>query len=325
MANQSQTRVDFSATALGLAYRQWTRQHLTVILSHYGVHIAAKDSKNTLINSLNQLAAQHGLTSEDRLTIIKARETGIRLPPRKPIIGASAPQSATAQPAPNLTQPTRVQVEQNSSDASDGSDVDVSDSEDTDEIPSLSDEERDLREYTATMNMHQSSGTRRILKPRSPPSKSVDRLLSMNRPMIKRRPAVIENKTSARRANPAASNQVEATSRFKSNQLLRTPAKKAAPSAQLRNGPSISQDAKAAEHDCIICYDSFDPIKSHMRQPTPSCVHEVNVCRSCLSTSISSQSKAKLWTRISCPSFSCNGLLGYNDIQEFAEPQIFAR
>ena len=96
MASQSQTGTDRSASALGLGYKQWTRKDLALILSHYGVRFAVGDTKNTLIDSLNQLAVQRGLTREDRLAIIKAQKAGLRLPPRKALI--RAPIAAPSRP-----------------------------------------------------------------------------------------------------------------------------------------------------------------------------------------------------------------------------------
>lgn len=94
MASQRPAGTDRSASALGWSYKKWTRNDLGLILGHYGVPFAAGDSKTMSIRSLNQLAAQRGLTREDRLAIINADKTGLRLPPRKPLVQAS-----TAPPA----------------------------------------------------------------------------------------------------------------------------------------------------------------------------------------------------------------------------------
>ncbi len=351
MASRSQTGTDRSASALGLGYKQWTRTDLTLILSHYGVYSAVGDTNNTLIDSLNQLAAQRGLTREDRLAIIKAHKAGLRLPPRKALI--RAPIAAPRLPQTADTLPATAHGEEYSSGASDGSDVEMSDDELAEELPSLSEEERDLREYTAaTMNLSRGSGQRRTLRPRSAATLIANRPTSQNRPlattrlavgdrpvaskrqMTTNRPVLLNRSATTRRIVPsnaghsrlAASNRAERpTTSLRPRGPTHTQDTHHVSSNHVASGPSTPKTSQAVNSECIVCFSPFEPAKTIMRQPTSSCVHEVNICRPCLSTSISSQMEAKLWTRIDCPAPACGEYLGYGDIQEFAEPQVFAQ
>lgn len=350
MASQSQTGTDRSASALGLGYKQWTRTDLTLILSHYGVSFGVGDTNNILIDSLNQLAAQRGLTREDRLAIIKAHKAGLRLPPRKALI--RAPIAAPRLPQTADTLPATAHGEEYSSGASDGSDVEMSDDELAEELPSLSEEERDLREYTATMNFSRGSGQRRTLRPRSaatlianrptPQNRPLattplavrDRSVASNRRVTTNRPALLNGSatirrivpSNARRSRLAAANRADRpTASLRPRDLTHTRSTLSVSSNHVASRPSTPRPSQAVNTECIVCFSSFEPAKTLMRQPTSSCVHEVNICRPCLSTSISSQIEAKLWTRIGCPAPACGEYLGYGDIQEFAEPQVFAR
>lgn len=322
MVGHAQNGVDRSAIALGLGFNQWTRTDLSIILNHYSVRLAVGDSNNTLMNKLNQLALERGLTRVDRLAIIKAHKAGLRLPPRKPLVRAPTVRSTISRPITD--HPAISHAKEYSSGASDGSDVDMTDGEDVEELPSLSDEERDLREYTATMSMPNSTGKRRTLGTGSSASKLSNRPSPVNRLSMRKRPATVNSKAPIHRSNPAEASRAGGRTRSRSNHLPRSRTTKAASNTQPISGTSAIT-TKAEKHECLICYDSFDLSKTSMRQPTSSCVHEVNICKPCLSASISSQLNAKLWTRISCPSSACEELLEYGDIQEFAEPQIFAR
>ena len=131
MASLAQNAVDRSASALGLGFNQWTRSDLSLILNYYRVRLDTEDSKNTLIDKLNRLALERGLTREDRLAIVNAHKAGRSLPPRKSRVRAS-----TALPT----------VRRISSVENDGSDINTADGDDTEELLILSEEERDLQE-----------------------------------------------------------------------------------------------------------------------------------------------------------------------------------
>lgn len=324
MVTQTYYGVDRSATALGLRFNQWTRNDLGVILNHYSVRQASGDSNNALMNKLNQLARERGLTRADRLAILRAHKAGLPLPPRKPLVRARTIRPTTTQPV--VDYPVIARSDQHPSDARDGSDVDMTDGEDAEELPSLSDEERDLREYTATMSMPNSSGQRQTLGPRSSAPTASSRPLPVNRPLMGSRPATVHSRAPICRSTPAnTSSHPGAQNQSRSNHLARPRTTKTVPTAQPPSGPSALPIIKAEKHECLVCYGSFDLAKTLMRQPTSSCVHEVDTCKPCLSASISSQLDAKLWTRISCPSLACEELFEYGDVEEFAEPQIFTR
>ena len=320
MASQAQNGLDRSAIALGLGFSQWTRNDLSVILNHYSVRPGIGDSNNTLIDKLNQLALERGLTRVDRLAILKAHKAGLRLPPRKPLV--RDPASSLAPPQNAAPPPAITHTEDYSSGANDDSDVEVSDDELAEELASLFEEERDLREYTATMSLPRNSEQRRTLRPRSAANPIANSPMSTSLPMamiyppVRHRPAV--------RNRPIA-NRVAPTSSLRLRGLARPQVVNHTISTQANSRPSTLKTNQAAISECIICYSSFDLAETVMRQPTSSCKHETNVCKPCLSASISSQLDTKLWTRIGCPASDCEELLEYRDIQEFAEPPIFAR
>lgn len=323
MASLTRNSVDRSANALGLGFKGWTRNDLSLILSHYRVRLAGEDSKNTLIDKLNQLALERGLTSADRLAIVRAYKAGRSLPPRKPLLrgpiaSATVPQIAAISPATS-------HLEEVASDTNEGSDTDMSDGEDTEELQTLSEEEKDLREYTHTMDLPQNSGKHRMLRPRPAVSKAGNSPMPVNRPLMENRLATVNDNAPILPSNVATVNRAGTGTHLVSNRLARPRTVEPAPMSQPRTEPSTSQIIDAINHECLICYDSFDPVKSPMRQPTSSCTHEVSICKPCLSASISSQLESKLWTGISCPVLACDEILGYDDIKEFAEPQIFAR
>ena len=293
MARLARNAVDPSANALGLGFNQWTRSDLSLILDYYRVPLATEDSKNTLIDKLNRLALDRGLTREDRLAIVNAYKAGRSLPPRKSLVRAS-----TALPT----------IPRNFSAENVGSDIDTSDGEDTEELLILSEEERDLQEYTATIAWPGSSATRHG-----------DRSLPRNRPRIESSSPTVNGNALVWRSSLVFINRAGIATRSRSQ---KTRAALAALPGREALG-SGSNEAKV--YECLICYDSFNAAETPVRQPTSSCEHEVNICKSCLSASISSQLETRIWTRISCPAMACNQLLDYNDVQEFAEPQTFAR
>lgn len=255
-----------------------------------------------MINSLNQLAAQRGLTREDRLAIIKAHKAGLPLPPRKPLVRRPIAVPTITQTADTLS--ANAQPEEYSSGASDSSDASTSDDELMEELRSLSEEERDLREYTATMRMPRSSGQRRTLGARFAATRGMIHSLPTNRPVLLNRSATAQNRvlSNAHRSRPGAANRAgPSMTSPRSRDLAHSRIADPASSTQATSGSPTPKISQAVNPECIICYNSFEPAKTLMRQPTSSCVHKVNICKPCLSASISSQIEAKLWTRISCP------------------------
>ena len=303
MASLAQSAVDRSANALGLGFNQWTRSDLRLILCHYRVPLATEDSKNILIDKMNRLALERGLTREDRLAIVNAHKAGHSLPPRKSRVRAS-----TALPT----------IRRISSVENDVSDIDTSDGEDSEELLTLSEEERDLQEYTATITWPSSSATRHG-----------SRLLSRNRSLIESRSSTVNVDTLVWRSTLVFINRAGIATRSRSSHqsshLTRSHRISAASGTLPRREALISELNGAKEYECLIYYDSFNLAETPVRQPTSSCNHEVNICKSCLSASISSPLETRMWTRISCPATACNKLLDYNDVQEFAEPKTFAR
>ena len=331
MASQNQTRTDRSAAALGLGYKQWTRRDLIVILNHYGVNSAPRDTNHVLIDLVNQLAAQRGLTRQDRLAIMSAHKAGLRLPPRKPLIRASITASIPSQIAEPPS--TNDQAGEYSSGASDDSDVEMSDGELAEELPSLSEEERDLREYTATMSMQRSSGQRRRVGQLPVATPISNRSTPTTRPAALNRPALPDTLANARARVPhyrrrpalAAVDPPRLIITLRSRVLTRPQASIPGSSPQSASRPTTIRTTETVASECVICYNSYDLDNILLCQPTASCKHELNVCKPCLSHSISSQLDNKRWNRIGCPAPDCGELLEYRDIQAYADPQTFTR
>ena len=325
MANQNHTRTDRSATALGLGYRQWTRRDLIIILNHYGVHYAPRDTNHVLMDLVNQLAAQRGLTRQDRLAIMRAHKAGLRLPPRKPLIRASVAAPIPAQIAEAI--PTNDHAGGYSSGASDGSDVEMSDGELAEEVPSLSEEETDLREYTATMSMQPSSGQRRSVGQLPVATPISNRSIPTARPALANTLATTRARVPLNRPRSAlaAVHRPGPMITSRSRVLTRPQASIPGSSTQSANRPTTNQTIETVASECVICYNSYDLDDNLLCQPTASCKHELNVCKPCLSNSISSQLDNKRWNRIGCPASDCEELLEYRDIQAYADQQTFTR
>ena len=75
--------------------------------------------------------------------------------------------------------------------------------------------------------------------------------------------------------------------------------------------------------DCVVCFETLTVENTPKRKITPSCDHEPDVCTTCLSTSILTQFTGKVWDQIDCP--TCGERLGYQDVQEFADSEVFGR
>ena len=84
--------------------------------------------------------------------------------------------------------------------------------------------------------------------------------------------------------------------------------------------PEVVNDLR---RDCVVCFETLTAENTPNRNITTSCDHEPDVCTTCLSTSISTQFTSKVWDQIDCP--TCGERLGYQDVQEFADSDVFGR
>ena len=80
---------------------------------------------------------------------------------------------------------------------------------------------------------------------------------------------------------------------------------------------------RASDTLCAVCFEDLSPRDFPERRITASCTHEPDVCRSCLSTSISTQLRSRFWNQIGCP--TCGERLNFPDVKDFADPDIFER
>ena len=81
--------------------------------------------------------------------------------------------------------------------------------------------------------------------------------------------------------------------------------------------------ASVLPRDCIVCFETLSPQNISKRKITSSCKHEPDVCRSCLTTSISTQFNSKVWDQIDCP--TCGQRLEFQDVKAFADSTVFGR
>ena len=86
---------------------------------------------------------------------------------------------------------------------------------------------------------------------------------------------------------------------------------------------SLPNANSALPATCAICFEPLNLQNKPERKITPSCLHDPDVCRSCLATSISTQLDGKVWHQIECP--SCDQLLGFQDMKAFADSAVFER
>ena len=85
----------------------------------------------------------------------------------------------------------------------------------------------------------------------------------------------------------------------------------------------IPSFANASPWDCVVCLETLNAQKTPKRKITSSCNHEPDVCKSCLTTWISTQLDSKVWDQIDCP--SCGQRLDFQDVKAFADPLVFER
>ncbi|KAF2709796.1 hypothetical protein K504DRAFT_477016 [Pleomassaria siparia CBS 279.74] len=73
----------------------------------------------------------------------------------------------------------------------------------------------------------------------------------------------------------------------------------------------------------MVCAENRSIHRFPVRPPTSTCIHESNTCRHCLRAWIKSEFKSKVWNLIDCP--ECRSRLQYEDVKQFAPPEIFRR
>lgn len=90
---------DVPGRLLGLSYETWTSADLRVVLNHYGVATPANVDKMPLMQELDTLTTQRGLTVADRRAILRSHRARAPLPVSGQII-PSAPDNTSQPVAP---------------------------------------------------------------------------------------------------------------------------------------------------------------------------------------------------------------------------------
>ncbi|KAK0613322.1 hypothetical protein B0T14DRAFT_397261, partial [Immersiella caudata] len=73
--------------------------------------------------------------------------------------------------------------------------------------------------------------------------------------------------------------------------------------------------------DCVVCDETKTFPEFPSSTVTKACNHPPQTCLECISTSISTDLKSKLWSEIKCP--ECDRLLAYDDVERYADHKTF--
>jgi hypothetical protein len=82
-----------------------------------------------------------------------------------------------------------------------------------------------------------------------------------------------------------------------------------------------SQKQTKQTKECMVCTESRSLSRFSSYPPTKHCNHNLDVCRRCLRTWISTTFKTKIWNEIDCP--TCSKRLDYEDMFHHASADIF--
>ncbi|KIW08379.1 hypothetical protein, variant 1 [Verruconis gallopava] len=70
--------------------------------------------------------------------------------------------------------------------------------------------------------------------------------------------------------------------------------------------------------ECVNCYDDVGYADFPLESTTEECLHELNICKSCISTWITTCLNNGNWNHITCLSANCGAVLQYGDIKRAA-------
>ncbi|KAF2743316.1 hypothetical protein M011DRAFT_379285, partial [Sporormia fimetaria CBS 119925] len=74
--------------------------------------------------------------------------------------------------------------------------------------------------------------------------------------------------------------------------------------------------------DCSVC-GTAAPLAQF--PALPGCNHQSETCVACFSAWVGAQSDAVAWDKITCPGTGCEVILQYENVRQYAAPEIFAR
>ena len=136
-----------------------------------------------------------------------------------------------------------------------------------------------------------------------------------------------QRKSRARRVPHPAFPDSKATARGHVSRNQAKAKAKSQPAIQARKDAILESPrpevANALPQDCVVCFETLSPQNTPKRKITSLCNHEPDVCKSCLTTSISTQFNSKVWDQIDCP--TCGQRLGFQDVKTFADSLVFGR
>ncbi|KAI9034062.1 hypothetical protein DFJ74DRAFT_700453 [Hyaloraphidium curvatum] len=84
-------------------------------------------------------------------------------------------------------------------------------------------------------------------------------------------------------------------------------------------------DAPEPTSECAVCSDLLPKTSFPPAPPTARCSHPVDICTSCVSASIESDTNSKGAMTIRCPSASCKRELSHEEIRVAATTEVFER
>lgn len=72
--------------------------------------------------------------------------------------------------------------------------------------------------------------------------------------------------------------------------------------------------------ECKICFETIFDLATTPQRITARCLHDLDVCRSCLQTSISVQYSSKIWDQIDCP--DCGARMSSEEVLKHGDPEL---
>ena len=133
-------------------------------------------------------------------------------------------------------------------------------------------------------------------------------------------PAFPDSKATARRH--VSRNQAKAKAESKPARVTTLAASSQARKDAILETPR-PEGTNALPRDCVVCFETLNPQNTPKRKITSLCNHEPDVCKYCLTTSISTQFDSRVWDQIDCP--TCGQRLDFHDVKAFADSSTFQR
>ncbi|ORY19712.1 hypothetical protein BCR34DRAFT_471454 [Clohesyomyces aquaticus] len=84
----------------------------------------------------------------------------------------------------------------------------------------------------------------------------------------------------------------------------------------------VRRERSPSTRDCVVCGDST-PVPEF--PALVECNHQPEICRDCFKGWIASELESKSWDTIKCPGSKCKVIMQHNHVQQYADPDIYAK